>query len=149
MMHSRHFKLLGFFAMGTFSLWSMGLYLYSIFHYHHVWSILVIGMLQFFAFITPAVCFGYNLEDPQFFLTEGGMSEQCFLNWRDGGYMVAFLLYWLTFIMPLVPWYSSDGTSLSCGGVMTIHWANAFLGLAYVGFLRLVILDYYYKKQHI
>ena len=128
-------------------LWSGGLYLYTIFHYYHVWSILVVCALLFFSFITPAICFGYNLEDPQFFLDEGHMSEQCFLNWRDGGYAIALLLYLLTYIVPIVPWYMSDGTRLVAGGVMMVHWANTWAAVAYIVFLRIIVFDSYKKES--
>lgn len=146
-MQPRHQKLLGIFAMLFSLLWGGGMYLYVIFHYHHVWSILVVAGLLFFAFVTPSVCFGYNMEDPQFFLHEGHMSEQCFLNWRDGGYVVAALLYLLTFVIPVIPWYRSDGESLVCGGVMMTHWANVWVALAYIGFLRIIVFDSYRKQS--
>lgn len=148
-MQGRHQKLLGVFVMLFALFWAIGMYLFTVFHYHHVWSIFVVCGLLFFAFVVPSVCFGYNMEDPQFFLHEGHMSEECFKNWRDGGYVVASLLYLLTYVMPVVPWYSSDGVSLPAGGVMLTHWANVWVAVAYVGFLRIIVFDSYKRERSI
>ena len=130
-MKGRHLKLFGIFAMLVCLSFGVGLHLYVMVHHKHLWSILVGFGFLFMAFMSPACCFGYNMEDTAMLIRGDGMTEQAYLNWRDVGYMIGFVLYILTFVIPAVAWARSDGINPSMWTTELIYVGNACFGFAF------------------
>lgn len=130
-MKGRYLKLFGIFAMLFCICFGIGLHLYVMVHHKHIWSLVVGVGLLFMAFMSPACCFGYNMEDPSMILHAGGMSEQAYLNWRDVGYMMGFVLYMTTYVIPAVAWVKGDGLNPTLWTLELIYLGNACFGWAF------------------
>lgn len=136
----RHKKLLALFVMLTSFAWSIGLYIFVAVHFRHVWSIFLVCFSLFCMFFSPAICFGYNSEDPALLVpSSGSMDLNTFLMWRDLGYVMAAIFYLLTYLFPIVPWYSSGGLTLPVEGVILTYIGNLAFYFFYVVLLRLLI----------
>lgn len=138
-LEGRHLKLGAIFAMMSLLSTAVGLYLWVAFHHGHVWSLILVSTLHFAALFSPAFCFGYNTEDPQFLLSGGGMDEQTFLNCRDLGWIGTVVFFLLSFVVPASAWYASDGTAPPMMGVVCEYVGNACMGWAYVLWLRIFV----------
>jgi hypothetical protein len=141
-MNGRHKRLLGILlSLFTFS-FACGLYLFVLIHEHHIWSIGVISLLLFFMIITPACCYGYDVNtDVNFLLKDGITDEQTFLNCRDIGYGVSITLFSLTYAMATVAWYASSGKNPTWIGTILLYMANTFIAFAFGGFVKIKIFS--------
>lgn len=142
-MKGRHLKLCGIFAM-LFSLcFALGLHIYVIVHFHHTWSVLLVFTLVFVAFFVPACCKGYHTDEPEWIVHNTSMTVEAYLNWRDVGFMTAFVLYLLTYVMPVVAWARSDGVNPGVWTVVMMHAGNACFGYAF----SLLMILFIFKRD--
>lgn len=125
-------KLGAIFAMLFSICLGMGMYLFVAVHFRHIWSLLVIGGLLFAAFVSPAICFGYSNEDPYHLMSTASVSEQTFMHCRDLGFIASFVFFLLTYVIPSVAWYSSNGHSPNIYGTILIFVANSIMAFAYI-----------------
>jgi len=130
-MKGRRLKLTGILAMLVCLCFACGLYLFVMVHHGHLWSLFVNAGLLFLAFLSPACCFGYNMEDPALILHSSSMTEQSYLNWRDAGYAIGFILYVLTFVMPVVAFIKTNGQNPTMWATLLVYMGNAFFGYAF------------------
>lgn len=130
-MKGRHLKLAGIFAMLFCLCFAFGLHLYVIVHFKHIWSVLLVFTLVFLAFLAPMCCKGYQTDAPEWIVHNTSMTVETYLNWRDVGFMTTFVLYLLTFIMPVVAWVRSDGVNPNVWTVVIMHIGNACFGFAF------------------
>ncbi len=119
--------------------WFIGLYIFIIVHEHHIWSILVNAFLVFLMVITPACCYGYNVNDETVFLSNN-LDENTILNYRDIGYALSILFYFLTYVMPGVAWYSSSGKNPTWIGTVIMYYANCLFMIAFIGFVKIKVV---------
>jgi hypothetical protein len=140
-MHARHAKMIGIFLMLMSLLFCVASYLFVAFHYHHVWSLFCNAAFLFAVLVTPAVCFGYNSNDPVFILKDTAMTEETYRNWRDCGFVTAAVLYLVTFLLPVVAWFATNGRALTMGGVIIVYFANVCYSIAYMAWYKIFILD--------
>lgn len=141
-MQRRHLKLLAIFAILFSLLLCTTLYLFVAFHYHHAWSLFCNMALFIGVLLTPAICFGYRTDDPIYILKDVAMSEETYRNWRDCGFVTAAVFFLVTFLVPLVPWFSTNGEAVPYTAVLLIYAANTFYAIAYIGFYRIFILEF-------
>jgi hypothetical protein len=130
-MKGRRLKLTGILLMLVSLCCACGAYLFVMVHYGHLWSLFVNVGILFLAFLSPACCFGYNMEDPALLLHSSSMTEQSYLNWRDAGYAIGFILYVLTFVIPVVAFIKTNGTNPNLYATILIYAANACFGYAF------------------
>lgn len=142
-MKGRHLKLAGIFAMLISLCFAFGLDLYVIVHHKHTWSVVLVWTLMIVAFFVPACCKGYYTDDPSWIVHNTGMTVDTYMNWRDVGFMTAFVLYLLAFVMPVVAWARSDGVNPAVWTVVIMHVANACFGYAY----GLMMTMFYFAKE--
>ena len=140
-MKGRHLKLAGIFAMLLSLCFAFGLHIYVIVHYKHAWSVVLVFTLVILAFFVPACCKGYHTDEPEWIVHNTSMTVDAYLNWRDVGFMTAFVLYLLTFLMPIVAWGNSDGTNPSVWAVVMMHVGNACFGYAYALLITLFMFN--------
>lgn len=140
-MQPRHVKLIGIFTTLTCLVLCVLLYLFVGFHYHHVWSLFCNAVLLVAVLLTPAVCFGYRTDDPIFILKDVGMTEDTYRNWRDCGFVTSAVFFLLTYLMPVVAWYATDGMAVSYIGVLIIYVANTCYAAAYVGWFKIFVIS--------
>jgi hypothetical protein len=140
-MKGRHLKLAGIFAMLLSLCFAFGLHIYVIVHYKHTWSVILVFTLVILAFFVPACCKGYHTDEPEWIVHNTSMTVDAYLNWRDVGFMTAFVLYVLTFLMPIVAWGKSDGVNPSVWAVVMMHVGNACFGYAYALLITLFMFN--------
>jgi hypothetical protein len=80
-------------------------------------------------------------DEPEWIVHNTSMTVDAYLNWRDVGFMTAFVLYLLTFLMPIVAWGKSDGTNPSVWTVVMMHVGNACFGYAYALLITLFMFN--------
>jgi hypothetical protein len=135
---ARHKRLIGVIISLFVLTFGLGLYIFVLIHEHHVWSILMNCLLLFFMVITPACCYGYNInDDVQFLIRDGITDEQTFLNCRDMGYGISIVLYTLTFVLPTVAWYASNGRSPTWIGASLLYFGNTCIMSSFSGFIKI------------
>jgi len=134
---SREIKLISIFIFLILICAGAGLYLFVAFHYGHLWTLFLNSALLFTAFVSPAICYGYSGANEALLLHNTNMSEHSFLNCRDLGYVFAATLFLLTFVFPIVAWYSSE--TVSMGVVLVEFLANVAFSWAYVLWIRIFI----------
>jgi hypothetical protein len=140
-MKGRHIKLAGIFLMLFFLCFASGLFIYVMVHHKHMWSLFVNAGFLFLGFMSPACCFGYNMEDPGMIIHGGSMTEQSYLNWRDVGYMFGLVFYLLTYVIPTVAWARSDGLNPGVWTTVIIYVGNACFGYAFVLWFVIFIMS--------
>jgi len=141
-MRGRHALMAGIAAFLLALCCATGCYLFIVVHYRHAWSVLVVVALLFAAFVSPAVCYGYDNDGgaPAFVAMRNlQMSEQTFLNCRDLGYIIAGIFILLTYVAFAVAWYASDGASPPLGGAIVGFAGNTCAVFAYMGWLRVFV----------
>jgi hypothetical protein len=141
-MKGRRLKLVGILAMLVLLCFAFGLYLFVMVHHTHLWSLFVNVGLLFLAFLCPACCFGYNMEDPALILHSSSMTEQSYLNWRDAGYATGFILYVLSYIIPAIAFVKTDGRNPNMWATMLIYTGNACFGYAFALWFIIFIREY-------
>lgn len=139
---ARHKRLLGILCSLLCLTVSIGLYLFVLIHEHHVWSIFINWLLLFFMIITPACCYGYNVNDEiQYSISDlNGMDEQTVLNYRDIGYGLALVFYFLTYVMNTVAWYSSTGRNPTWIGTSLLFYGNLLFMMGFIGFIKIRVV---------
>lgn len=140
-MQPRHTRLLAITITLTSLITCIACYLFVAFHYHHIWSLFCNVAFFFALIITPNICLGYRTDDPIFILKDLDMTEDTYRNWRDCSFITSGCFYLLTYLMPVVPWYATDGVALRFTGVLIVYWANLAFGVAYIGFIKVFVVD--------
>lgn len=138
-MNSRHKRLLGVLASLLFLTLGIGLYIFVLVHERHFWSIFTIFGLLFLMVITPACCFGYNVNNEIQYSVNEHLDEQTILNYRDIGYGLAIIFYFLTYLMATVAWYSSNGMNPTWIGACLLFYGNMFVMFAFTGFVKIKV----------
>lgn len=133
--------MIGIFVMLVSLITCIGCYLFTVVHYHHAWSVFCNAFFLFCVLMTPAICFGYRTDDPMFILKDVNMSEDDYRNWRDCGFVTAAVFFLLTYLMPVVAWFSTNAIGLPMGGVLCIYFGNMCYAIAYIGWYKIFILS--------
>jgi hypothetical protein len=136
-MQGRHVRLLGVLVMLLLLSVAAGAYIFVIFHYAHLWSLIYVFAFMCSAFLSPAICWGFNASD-EINMPEN-MSQERFLNCRDTGYALGLILYLQTYVIPAAAWWRSDGLAPSMGAVMVTYAGNLCCALAFELWARLFI----------
>jgi len=136
-MEGRHSRMLGIMAMLGLLSAAFSAYTFVMFHYAHIWTLLLVCTLLFSSFMCPAICWGY--DDSTALFRPDTISEESYLNRRDVGYGLGLVLYAQTYIIPAAAWYRSDGLSPSMGAVITTYFGNLCCALAFEIWARLFI----------
>ena len=136
-MQGRHVRLLGILGMLLLLSAATGCYIFVAFHYAHLWSLIFVGTFMVSAFLSPAICFGFNASDEVH--VPDNMSIERYLNCRDVGYALGLILYLQTYVVPAAAWWRSDGLSPSMGAVMVTYGGNLCCALGFELWARLFI----------
>lgn len=136
-MEPRHAKMLLIFAMIILATIASGCYIFVIAHYGHVWSLILIAICHFVAIVAPSICYGYENEQEMIMHNSGSLTEESFKNLRDLGYLVAVMAMLLSFIFPIVAWYSG---SIPLGAVLVIFTGNTCFIWAFQCWLKSFII---------
>lgn len=139
-MQGRHARMLMLFLSLSFWITAMLIYFFVAIHYKHIWSLFCNAFLLFVTVATPAICFGFRTDDPVFIVQHLNISEEDYLNRRDCGYMTGSVFFILTYLMPVVAWYSSSGVSLPFVGVLLVFVANTMFAIGFMGWVRIMFL---------
>lgn len=134
-MEGRHVRLLGSLAMLLLLAIATGCYVFVIFHYAHIWSLLYVFAFMVAAFLCPAMCWGFDPVDEV--RIPNGMSTESYMNRREIGFALGLVFYVQTYVIPAASWYRSDGLSPSMGAVMVTYGGNTCCALAFMGFAKL------------
>jgi hypothetical protein len=119
--------------------WAIGLDFYVIVHHQHTWSVLVVFTLVFLAFWTPHCCNGYTPDYYYSISSHTSMTEETYMNCRDAGFMMAGVMYLLTYVFPAVAWFRSDGVRPNLWAVEAMYAGNVCFGCAYALFYFIFI----------
>lgn len=82
-------------------------------HYANWWSLFIL-LPCILAFISPAICFGYETAD--FAMLDVEMNKETFSSCRELGWSLGILLWAFAFVVPILAWYNSG-----------LHWIAVLL----------------------
>lgn len=109
-------------------------YIFVIFHYAHIWSLLFVFAFMTAALFSPAACWGFDAVSEVRLPKD--MSMDSYLTRREIGFALALVFYCITYVIPAAAWFRSDGLSPSMGAVIVMYAGNACCGLAFEVFVK-------------
>lgn len=139
--YNRRLRLGAMFLMLLCLCVSVGMYLFVAVHFRHVWSLFVVAGLLFAGFLSPQICYGYDHSDSYSVPRGVTVSLDTFLMCRDLGHLTGVVFYLLTYVIPTVAWYTSDGRSPNLYGTLIIYVSNAIIAAGYALGYRVFVTD--------
>ncbi len=132
-MQNRHTTILKFTLVSLLLLCWICCDLYVIVHYRHIWTVLLAFLFHVIAFTVQSVYYGFNIrEEASELKGRSTMSDEEFLNRRDGCYAFGMILFIATYIIPAAAMYHSGGVSPPIGAVICEYTANTLIGVAFI-----------------
>lgn len=109
------------------------LLLFACIHYSNWWSIFIFAPC-FIAFITPAICYGYDTTDIA--LMDVQVERDHLVTCRELGWSVSVVLALVAYSIPVLAWYNSG---FYFGGVLVVDGTLMCWLLTYVLWLRVFV----------
>jgi hypothetical protein len=116
--------------MAFFALSGSTLFLTGCAHYGNWWSLFAVPAFVM-GILSPAVCFGYNREDPGVLNWDMDMDMSTFKSCRDMGWIVAMIIAVFSIGVPAIVWYNEPlampwpGVLWIMAGITQWWWAYA------------------------
>ena len=109
-------------------------FFHACFHYGDFWSLFMLIPVTL-AFLSPAVCFGYNRQE-DVYLNSGSMGAQEFRNCRELGWSFALILLLGSYGIPVLAWYNAN---LWWAGVVEVYVGLTCWIWAYIIWLKIFV----------